>query len=486
MLLMLSACRPAAPTGDWHGRVVSKGQPVPEAIVRVRGTSRKTVTDAQGNFRLARQSGEQPPRITAAKPGYVIGGADADQAALTIELVPLPTQDNEAYVWVDPTPNLAESQNCGNCHREIFEQWQRGAHANAARNPHFLNLYAGTTWSSDDQAGWSLLRDYPEGAGVCTACHAPAASLHELGVADIRDLEGIADQGVHCDFCHKVRDVHLAAPGLTHGRFAMELLRPEHDQLFFGPLDDVDRAEDSWLPLMSESRYCAACHEGVVFGVPVYTTYSEWQESSASKTGKQCQTCHMQPDGKLTNIAPGMGGLDRDPLTLASHTLMPGGQQAMLRRCLDMTAMWHSSERHALRVAIATHDVGHRVPTGFVDRHVMLVVEAQDAAGKPIELLEGPRLPEAVGDLSGTAGALFAKLLRDPSGEAPVPFWQAGAIVEDTRLHPDRTHEFSFAFTQPPATVRVRLLYRRFWQSVAEEKQWPDETMLIHDQTINR
>ena len=31
----------------------------------------------------------------------------------------------------------------------------------------------------------------------------------------------------------------------------------------------VDRGEDVYSPLYSQSRYCAACHEGTVFGVHV-------------------------------------------------------------------------------------------------------------------------------------------------------------------------------------------------------------------------
>src|SRR5207244_7472645 len=93
--------------------------------------------------------------------------------------------------------------------------------------------------------------------------------------------------------------------GVTHGRYILGLLRPAEGQLFFGPLDDVDRGEDALAPIYGESRYCASCHEGVVFGVRVYSTYSEWLDSPARREGKQCQTCHMTPTGTLTHLAPG-------------------------------------------------------------------------------------------------------------------------------------------------------------------------------------
>ena len=104
---------------------------------------------------------------------------------------------------------------------------------------------------------------------------------------------------------------------------------------FYGPLEDAVRPGESFgqLPLYRESRYCASCHEGIVFGVHVYGTYSEWLESPARAQGVQCQGCHMAPTGRMTNIAPGHGGIARDPATLASHGF-PGNQADMLRRCL--------------------------------------------------------------------------------------------------------------------------------------------------------
>jgi hypothetical protein len=292
------------------GRVHSNDTPIRDARVRFQATSDLVMTDARGRFRLAVPEGDAlstQPIVTAAKPGYLIAGGPV-RDGMVIELDKLPEDDDPEYAWVDPTPDETNSRNCGNCHREIYDQWHSGGHAAAATNQHFLNLYAGTTWNSNHEHGWSLLKEYPDGAGVCSSCHAPAAPLDTLGVADIRDLTDVAQQGVHCDFCHKIQDVNLAAVGLTHGRFAMELLRPTEGQLFFGPLDDVDRNEDSYSPLQSESLFCAACHEGVVFGVPVYTTYSEWLQSPARAEGKECQSCHKRPDGQLTNVAPSAGG----------------------------------------------------------------------------------------------------------------------------------------------------------------------------------
>src|SRR5205823_9129509 len=192
-------------------------------------------------------------------------------------------------------------------------------------------------------------------------------------------VRGVDAQGVHCDYCHKVSGDGGGKVGYTHGRYKLDLKRPGEGQLFFGPLDDVDRGEDSYSGFYKESRYCAACHEGVVFGVHVYSTYSEWLDSPARRDGRHCQDCHMKPTGTMTNIAPGKGGIERDPQTLANHRFFAGSREEMLRRCLRV-----SLEREGDRVTVEVRvdGVGHRVPTGFIDRQLLLTVEARDGNGR--------------------------------------------------------------------------------------------------------
>ncbi len=351
----------------------------PTRSVRLKGTGLLVMTGSDGSFRLPLNLDDgAEPTITAAKPGYLIASAVGGKESLIVALTPLPREDCPDYRWVDPRPDAAAEQHCGNCHEEIFAEWRGGAHARSANGAKFMNLYAGTDRHGRPNRGWSLLDEHPGGATVCTACHAPTIEFEDPAYNDLRRATGTAAQGVHCDYCHKVHDVEDGNIGLTHGRFAQRLLRPSSGQLFFGPLDDVDRGEDAYSPLQKDSRLCAACHEGVVFGVHVYSTYSEWLASPARQAGKQCQDCHMAPTGRMTNVARGAGGIERDPLTLASHDLLPGGKEAMLRRCLSVAVETKkSADGWQLEVRVMAQNVGHRVPTGFIDRHLMLVVSAR-------------------------------------------------------------------------------------------------------------
>ncbi len=460
--------------------------PVAKARVRVQGETPAVLTDDRGRFQLPFPK-SKASRVTAWKEGYAIGFAPFDKLHLPIPLTRLPVKDNEDYVWIDPDPHPHHKDNCGNCHGEIHQEWSRSAHGHAASNRRFRNLFDGTDWHGKPSRAWSLKDEHPLGTGVCASCHAPTYQDPTLAY-DLAKVSGVAAKGVHCDYCHKIVDAPTEKLGTRFGRDGLKLLRPANDQqLFFGPLDDAVRPGElfAYSPLYKESRYCASCHEGVVFGVHVYSTYSEWLESPAKAKGQQCQDCHMTPTGKLTNIAPGKGGIDRNPKTLASHAL-PGATPEMLRKCLEV-AVKKGKVPGQVVVEVRAHDVGHRVPTGFIDRHLILVVQAQDPRGKTLPPQAGPTLPPAAGkEFAGLAGVLFAKELKSPQGQL-LPFWlghRAAGKLHDNRLIPGRPERREFSFGNTADKVRVRLIYRRFWPEVAEAKNWPDADILVVDRAV--
>ena len=507
----LAGCHRAAPpiadtppAAEVAGRVLDADGPVAGAAVRLQATPHTATTDADGRFRLP--ADPAAAHVTAWKDGYFIGFAAPDAAPLEIRLKRLPTHDDPAYPWLDSGPT-ADGQGCASCHADIYKEWSASAHSRSATGKHFRGLYDGTDWSGKPGVGWSLRDEHPAGLAVCTSCHAPAVGDDDPGMYDLADLKGIAAQGVHCDYCHKIAGVGDGKLGLTHGRFNLRLLRPapspptplpqgergdkdtplplgergRGEGVFFGPLDDATRGSDVYAPLYRDSRYCASCHEGVVFGVHVYSTYSEWRDSPAYRQGRQCQDCHMTPTGHMMNVAPDHGGVERDPKTLANHTFFDGGQEEMLRRCLRASVeCGRDADGVRATVRLWTEGAGHRVPTGFIDRHLILTVEGEDADGKPVALRDGPRLPPAVGkEREGRPGKLYAKLLHDFDGRSPVPFWRADPDAADTRLEPDRTDETTYAYPPRLARVHVRVVYRRFWEEVARSKGWPDQDVAV-------
>jgi hypothetical protein len=459
------------------GRVLGGDGPLAGARVRFKGTAVSTLTDSEGRFRLPPGGG----RITAWKDGFLVGGATPSGPDLTLRLTSLPGRDNESYEWVDPAPDPASEHNCGNCHAEIYAEWRASGHSRSVTGRHFRGLYEGTDWEGRPGVGWGLLTQHPDGAGVCSSCHAPTVPEDDPALLDLRSATGVHARGVHCDYCHKVAGLAGGEVGLAHGRFNLRLLRPARGQLFFGPLDDVDRGEDAYSALYRDSRYCASCHEGVVFGVHVYSTYSEWLRSPARREGKHCQDCHMAPTGTMTNVAPRRGGVERDPKTLANHSFFRGSRADMLRDCLRLALDWRGrGEGTRVDLRVAVEGAGHSVPTGFVDRNLVLVVEGFAQGDRPLGARSGPTLPPAAGKgWAGQSGKLYAKLLADGEGHSPAPFWKADPSPLDTRLTPGRPDDLSFVFPAGLRRVRVRLLYRRFWEPVARRKGWPDTDLVV-------
>jgi hypothetical protein len=473
-----------ARNAGWVGQVLGEDGPLGGARVRWQATGRSTETDACGRFSLA---GPPAARLTVWKVGYFIGGLEPNASPLSLQLKPLPNTDHAEYRWTAPDLDPDSPRNCGNCHGEIHREWQASGHSRSATSRHFRNLYEGTDWHGRPGVGWGLLTQHPDGAGVCTSCHAPAVSDDDPAALDLRLLEGTAARGVHCDYCHKIAGTDRAKVGLTHGRFNLHLLRPDpRRQLFFGPLDDVDRGEDAYSPLYCDSLYCASCHEGTVFGVHAYSTYSEWLDSPARQQGQHCQHCHMKPTGRMTNFAPGRGGLERDPATLANHLFFAGSQQDMLRACLrlDLEAQ-PGPDQTLVQVHVGVQGVGHRVPTGLPDRQLLVVMEGRDAAARLLAPRTGPTLPPWAGrELAGRPGRLYAKLLHSTDGQRPAPFWSADPDPDDNRLTPHRADRLTFAYPAALCTLRVRVLYRRFWDQTIQSKGWPNRDLVVLERDL--
>jgi hypothetical protein len=466
------------------GEVRDPDRPVAGALVRFRGCLESTTTDSLGRFVLPHPIAGNAIHVTAWKPGYRIAESPVQDNRVSLQIRPYGASDNANYSWVAPQADPAQVHNCANCHAEIYAEWARSGHAHSATNRFFLSLYAGTDWEGRRSVGWNLTGQHADGVGVCAACHAPTVRCDDSAYLDLRQCRGIAAQGIHCDFCHKIQDVRGALTGQTHGAFAFQLLRPQQGQLFLGPLDDV-AGNASYAPVYRESRYCAPCHEGILFGVHAYSTYSEWRESPAARRGQSCQSCHMAPTGNFHNMAASHGGVDRDPATLASH-VDPAPREPMLRRCLSVqTNVAEDNDGVRVQTSIRTNDVGHRLPTGYIDRQLLLVVQAHGVDGRDLSPRTGPRLPSIVGKLAGSPGKLYARQPRNSDGSAPAPTWLAQPEMEDSRLQPDQPDYVSLLFPADARHIRVRLLYRRFWEQVSEEKHFPATELTIVDRTYD-
>lgn len=543
ILLLLSVCgfgqakESAGGTKLISGTVTEDDGPVVGAIVRIQGGTKSVSTDAAGAFQLTAPAGKVV-NIGAWKHGYycaLLRNITAPARDLNLQLRRYQTGDNAAYQWIPPeTPE--GTGGCKQCHNPaVIDMALKDAHLKAATNPRFLTMYNGTdtegnqspptrydygTWSwkyiiipyppdlSKPYYGPGYLLDFPGTTGTCTACHLPSASL--AGAVDPNTATGADKYGVHCDFCHKVADVRLdplrkmpfpSLPGVA----SMDVRRPftddpERYQLFFGTFtDDNVPEEDTNLPLLKQSRYCAPCHYGVFWSTVVYNSYGEWLNSpySKAKTGKAktCQQCHMPSptvwEGKkIKNVAPGKGGVDRSPSAIHSHYMTV--DETLLRNALTLSSTaTRQGGQITVRVTLTNDKTGHHVPTDSPLRHLILLVEASDAQGNALKRSAGPVLPSwcGIGDptggyYAGLPGKTYAKLLMErwtqafPTGA----YWNETILVSDNRLAAFASDTTSFAFVPPETgdvSVTVTLLYRRAFMQLMEWKKWdvPDIVM---------
>jgi len=429
---------------------------------------------------------------------------------LEIELITYQTGDNETYEWRMP----AGDDSCETCHPAVTDIWKENAHAGSAMNERFLTLYNGTDINGNQSPltryvtrkdygtvplppdpslpyygpGYKL--DFPDTKGNCAACHIPGAAVDNPYGIDPNDVTGADEFGIHCDYCHKIADVHIDnATGLPSlnmpGILSTDIRRPfttdpDRSQLFFGTFDDVNAAaDDTNLPLLQESRFCAPCHFGVFWDTVVYNSFGEWLDSPYSdpETGQTCQQCHMPSPtlyngDAVTNIAPGNGGVERNPSTIHAHLQRGPNDEVFMQKSLAMNVSAAiDNNTVVVTVTITNDNTGHHIPTDSPLRHLILVVEAADSQDQLLDQIDGSTVPQwgGIGDPSqgyyaGLPGKGYAKILQElwtqisPTGA----YWNHTRIVSDNRIAAmeSDTSTYTFSPSHDTMSINVTLLYR--------------------------
>jgi hypothetical protein len=507
--------------GTVHGHVTDGTQPIENATVRFGGQIESTLTDAAGAFSLTVSEPVDLAKIAlvAGKAGFFSRGvAVADPgAAQALVLLPIALMDNVDYEFKDPDA-LDATPYCRHCHPHQHGPWRTSAHSESAKDPTLHDVYNGTAFGFADAAaclaaggawrtgkaygasgaaskcyvGVGVLADLnpgtcggptqptcddpaappPADSGPCADCHAPANTAHAAGATNLNHIEGIAfAAGVHCDFCHKIRNVVVnERPGVDG---AIELLRPgpptgtggwSQPEVMFGPYDDVILFVMNGVrqPQFRTAELCSGCHQWSEpgfrpgdlalidlgkwpAGLPIQDTYFEWAGSPAASAGVQCQGCHM-PAAPFENAAMDFGDLPPDPFGTRGwprpygqvrdhgfrarlpddpeHVPGPGDPARAALRLPISVAVTATRAGAALTVAVALTNsgAGHSVPTGTPSRLWLMSVVVTDAAGATLPAIGGHTVPSWSGALA--TGELSAPL----AGAQLVATWPADVV----------------------------------------------------------
>ena len=213
-----------------------------------------------------------------------------------------------------PSNFFMDSETCGECHKDIFEQWNSSAHHFASFNNQF---YRKSVEYMQDVVG-------TQPSKWCAGCHDHAVFFNGRFERPIKEQIDTpeAHAGLACTSCHSMTHVQgsmgnggftIEYPPLhelatsknpfirTMDRFLTYLNPEPHRRTFMKPFMKLDSAE-----------YCSSCHK-VHLDVPVndyrwfrgFNDYDNWQASGVSGQGARsfyyppkslaCVDCHMPP-----------------------------------------------------------------------------------------------------------------------------------------------------------------------------------------------
>jgi len=211
-----------------------------------------------------------------------------------------------------PSNFFMDSQKCGECHKDIYEQWKSSMHHFASFNNQF--------YRKSVEYMQSVVGTKP--SKWCAGCHDHAVFFNgrfERPIAEQIDTPE-AQAGLACTSCHSI--LHVEGT-MGNGGFTIEY-PPLHDlassrnpyihamDRFLTYLDPEPHRRTFLKPFMKhqEAEFCSVCHK-VHLDVPVnqyrwirgFNDYDNWQASGVSGQGARsfyypaksmtCVNCHM-------------------------------------------------------------------------------------------------------------------------------------------------------------------------------------------------
>ena len=325
---------------------------------------------------------------------------------------------------------FSSSRQCGQCHKEIYNDWKHSLHADASGNAIFQSAYMQVYFEQGESA-----------RPACLACHAPVAYFNN----DPKLTQSISREGVSCDFCHSIAEV---LPGTTEG----PQFRFEFGGVKQGPLKKSNSPahQTRFNDLYQQSLFCKGCHEQKSqSGIPIIATWSEWKESPYPDKGITCQKCHMeQIPGKT--VAASVQKNRRNQIS--NHNIAAGHSLTKRRQALEIKIVAVETHKNRIRVQVdlTNTGAGHKMPTGLPVKKIILEVKVEDANGD-----------------RQSQQKVYQKVLADAQGKAmtrvvDLMLGKGTTVVSDNRIAPLETRRESFTFfvSQPEGqTVSAAVYY---------------------------
>lgn len=375
---------------------------------------------------------------------------------------------------------------CGGCHDEIFQQWKGSMHNMSLTD----RIYV--TAAIDGLKGLNN-KEETEEAELCQKCHTPMGFItgYPMKTSDsISKIPEIAGQGIQCDYCHSI----TGAKAIFNAQYKYSPGKGDEDPgIKRGPFRDSvsDFHKTEYSGFHTRSEFCGTCHDvkHVVFGTWLETTYQEWSKSQYSKSGIQCQDCHMyqRPGHPATGSTP----RDKNPGSAASGSIkrehifthyFAGGNTAvpLLTKNKTLAKMAGDRLKNAVDIRIdpkpdgdkivirlLNNGAGHEVPTGLTNvRQAWLKVVIKDNKGK---IIYKTGVPDSKGYIDKNS-IIYNTVFGDGKGKPVDNVAKAREVLKNNRLKPmqERVEKIDAGRFNGKITVEASLLYRSMSQELAD------------------
>jgi hypothetical protein len=216
---------------------------------------------------------------------------------------------------------------CGECHKQIYEEWSSSQHAYASISPMFHKFE-------------QKFQDLTQGTvgTFCVRCHQQVGTqLGENRETPLWKRSQISREGVTCITCHRVKEQY----GKVNGERRVEagsINEPVYGSGNKSVIKDVladketysvkttkeGRGNDIHAGMVTndqitKSEFCVSCHQVAVnLGIKLEIVWDQYRDSPARKAGVTCQDCHMgkvagKPKGYATAPSAIVGGKEINP-----------------------------------------------------------------------------------------------------------------------------------------------------------------------------
>jgi hypothetical protein len=389
-------------------------------------------------------------------------------------------------LWAEPIHHVT-SEVCGNCHKEIYQQWKGSMHANstALKDPIHATFYKKVVGDpTKEGVKHKASGKYP----VCLNCHAPNAARDKVTKLDANPAYS---EGVNCVACHtlakyngidapdgkmrlgiKAYDLSEQIQGSQGFLTGAQKLAAANDPFggaataeadskpnpHLGEAVTLDGKEIPALPmqtnptLLKTTDACMGCHDkrNNPHGVALCQTGDEYKLSGSDVN---CNACHMPVSNGFVN-----------------HDMGGGHDKAMLKRAVLFNIATEKAGDTLKTTVLMHNQQPHSLPTGAPFRNMYLKLMAYDASGNVVwenaEGHPGKDDPQAY---------MAYRLADDKGADAMPPV--ATQLGEDSRLKPHEKRTLTYDIpANDVVLVRGELYYNLLWPVLVEKfKHLPED-----------